>query len=142
MNSVYHFPLKEKRIKIVNDKVILFKPILTDHHHVMLIVVPILLRRKLLSHYHAGPTGGHMGEYKTLYRVRLRFFWPKLREDIKEWVRNVSTVLHITLGVIVGRNYIFVASDNPFLYYALGLMDTWKHYEGSQRRSSSIKLYE
>ena len=88
MNSVYHFPLKEKRIKIVNDKVILFKPILTDHHHVMLIVVPILLRRKLLSHYHAGPTGGHMGEYKTLYRVRLRFFWPKLREDIKEWVKK------------------------------------------------------
>jgi len=27
-----------------------------------------------------------MGEYKTLFRMRLRFFWPGLRKDIRKWV--------------------------------------------------------
>ena len=27
-----------------------------------------------------------MGEYKTLYRIRLQLFWPKLREDVNKWV--------------------------------------------------------
>ena len=106
MNSVYCLPLKEKRIQIVNKKLVLFMPILANHRHVMLIVVLISLRRKLFSHYHAGSTCGHMVKYTTLYRVRLRLFWPKLREDIKKWIKNVGTVLHITHGVIVRRNYI------------------------------------
>ena len=40
--------------------------------------------------YHAGPSGGHIGEYKILYRIRLRFFWPKLHEDIKQWIKNCT----------------------------------------------------
>ena len=28
-----------------------------------------------------------MGEYKTLFRIRTRFFWPTLRKDVKEWVK-------------------------------------------------------
>ena len=28
-----------------------------------------------------------MGEYKTLYIMRLQLFWPKLREDVKQWVK-------------------------------------------------------
>ena len=37
---------------------------------------------------HATPDAGHMGEYKTLYRIRLRFFWPHMRADIKEWIQK------------------------------------------------------
>ena len=40
----------------------------------------------LFDHYHGGPCGGHMGEYKTLYRLRLRFFWSGMRELIRDWV--------------------------------------------------------
>ena len=47
---------------------------------------PNFLCRKLFSHYYAGPSGGYREEYKTLYRIRLRFFWPKLCEDTKQWV--------------------------------------------------------
>ena len=88
INRAYRSPLQDNRIQIVNKKLVLLKPILANHRHVMLIIVPSPLRRQLFSHYHAGPTGGHMGEYKTLYRLRLRFFWPKLREDVKEWVKT------------------------------------------------------
>ena len=82
INSVYRVPLKDNTIQIVIKKIVLFKPILANHQYIMLIIVPLSLRRKLFRHYHAGPSSGHVGEYKTLYRIRLRFFWPKLREDI------------------------------------------------------------
>ena len=64
----------------------LFKPILANHWHVMFIVVPISLRRKVFSHHHVGPSSGN----KILYRIRLRFFWPKLREDIKQLVKDCA----------------------------------------------------
>jgi len=31
-----------------------------------------------------------MGEYKTLFRMRLRFFWPGLCKDVKEWVKGCA----------------------------------------------------
>ena len=61
----------------------IFKPILANQRHVILIIVPRSLQQQIFSHFHAGPGGGHMRD-----RIRLRFFWPKLRENIKEWVKN------------------------------------------------------
>ena len=48
------------------------------------------LRHKISSHYHAGFSGGRMGKFKTLYRIPLRTCLPKLREDIKKWVKNCA----------------------------------------------------
>ena len=31
-----------------------------------------------------------MGEYKTLYRLRMRFFWPKMRSDVKVWIKGCA----------------------------------------------------
>ena len=90
INYTYRLPLKDNTIQIVNNKLALFKPILANDRHAMLIIVPISLRRKLFSHYHAGLRGKHMGEYKTLYKIRLRICLPKLREDIKQWVKNCA----------------------------------------------------
>ena len=50
-----------------------------------LIVMTSSLRRKLFYHYHSGPSSGHMGTYKKI-RLSMRFFWPHMREDIKQWV--------------------------------------------------------
>ena len=52
------------------------------------IIVPISLRRIIFSLLHASPAAGHMGEYKTLYRIRLRFFWPRMRSDIHQWIKD------------------------------------------------------
>ncbi len=84
----YREHLKNGRIHIINERLVLFKPIVMGTRHVSLIIVPHGLRKKLFSHYHAGPSGGHMGEYKTLFRMRSRFFWPKMRLDIKTWTRG------------------------------------------------------
>ena len=37
-------------------------------------IVPTPLHSKMFSHYHVGPTGGHMGEYKTLFFSVYVFF--------------------------------------------------------------------
>lgn len=78
------------RIQYQDGKLLLFKPIFKDVKFVGLIIVPQDLQRKIFSHYHAGQVGGHMGEYKTLYRLCLRFIWPNMRENIKEWVRGCA----------------------------------------------------
>ena len=75
----YKTSLKEVIIQIFNGKLVLYKLILANHQYVELIIVPQSLRRVLFSHFHAGPSGGHMGEYKILYSMRIQFFWHRLR---------------------------------------------------------------
>lgn len=86
----YRQRLLSNRIQLIHDKLVLYKPIFKDIKYVGLIIVPSDLRRKIFSHYHAGPSGGHMGEYKTLFRIRMRFFWPGIRRDIKFWVKSCA----------------------------------------------------
>ena len=88
VNSVYQLSLRDNRIQVMNKTLVLFKPILTNQWHVMIIIVRTSLRWKFFIHYHAGPSGGHMVEYKSLYGVWLPFFWSRLRENIKEWVKH------------------------------------------------------
>ena len=43
-----------------------------------------------LGHFHVGPTGGHMGDYKILFHIYMRFTWPGIRRDIKLWVKQCA----------------------------------------------------
>ena len=72
--KVYHQALRENRIQFLHKKLILLKPIFAKQRYLSLVIVPASLRRRLFDHYHSGPTGAHMGEYKTLLRMRIRFF--------------------------------------------------------------------
>ena len=86
VNMGYQKLLREGHLQMLHGRLVLYKPILMESKSVTLIVVPQSLRHTLFDHFHSGPSGGHMGEYKTLFRMRLRFFWPKMRQDIKNWV--------------------------------------------------------
>lgn len=87
----YRKGLWDGHTRILNGKLVLHKPIqMGDKKCITLIIVPTSLRRKIFSHFHAGPSGGHMGEYKTLFRLCLRFFWPGLRTDVKTWVKGCA----------------------------------------------------
>lgn len=48
-----------------------------------LLVTPRLLWYKQFDHFHYDPSVRHIGTYQTLFRMRMLFFWPKMREDIK-----------------------------------------------------------
>ena len=90
INKAYHQFLRDNLIHYHSNRLILRKPIPTTNKSVELIIIPVSLRRIIFDHYHGGPTGGHMGEYKTLYRLRMRFFWPRMRTDVKEWVQRCA----------------------------------------------------
>ena len=79
----YKIAPKEGRIQILNDNLVCHKPILVNHLYFALIIIPKSLRRSVFGNFHAGPIGGHMGEYKNLYGMRIQLFWTKLTEDVK-----------------------------------------------------------
>ena len=65
------------------------------------IVVPFILRHKIFNLIHHTPVARYMGEYKTLYRIRLRFSWPRMCTDI---TKNVLIVHSHTTGDVVVKN--------------------------------------
>ena len=79
--------LRKNLVHMLSGKLTLFKPVNMHSKYITLLGVPMLLYRKLFSYYYAGPSGGHMSKYKTLFRLRLRLFWPHMREEIKLWVK-------------------------------------------------------
>ena len=53
-------------------------------------VVPLALQKEILSDLHSGAVGGHLGEDKTLNRLRERFYWPGHTEDVHKWCQQCT----------------------------------------------------
>jgi transposase InsO family protein len=47
-----------------------------------------VLRTRILTLHHDTPVAGHPGEYKTQKLVERSFWWPKLKDEVKEYVRR------------------------------------------------------
>ena len=88
----YQQHLREQRIMLHDGKLIIKKPKPQNVCFISLIIVPTPLCRKIFSYYHAGPTGRHMGEYKTLFRICLRFFGPVYGRMSKNGLNYALTV--------------------------------------------------
>ena len=54
------------------------------------LVIPRKYRETVLLNAHDQVTCGHNGGFKTYERVKLRFFWPKMREHIRRWVATCN----------------------------------------------------
>ena len=46
------------------------------------------VQSKLLYEVHDAPTGGHMGERKTLHKLQSTCYWAGMRKDIEDYVRG------------------------------------------------------
>lgn len=44
------------------------------------------LRKQLLYEAHDVPTSGHLGAHKTLERLQRAFYWPRMADDVREYV--------------------------------------------------------
>ena len=55
---------------------------------VMQIVAPTEIRKRILQSLHNSPTGGHLGENKTVNRVRHRFYWTGYKADVVRWCKR------------------------------------------------------
>ena len=85
LHPSYRDYIRRDRLSLVEGKLVVFQPVQNNTEMLMLIIVPISLRRDIFSAYHATPSAGHMGIYKTLHRIRLRFFWPHSRKVVTDW---------------------------------------------------------
>ena len=88
IHQAYHPHIIDNNISFSNNRLILTRALPLQNKAVTLIIVPRRMRRLLFDHFHGGPTGGHMGEFKTLHRLRIRFFWPKMRGDVVTWIKQ------------------------------------------------------
>ena len=52
------------------------------------LVIPRCLREEVLEEAHAGTVSCHLGEDKTLARVKEKFFWPGYSSAVKEWCKT------------------------------------------------------
>jgi hypothetical protein len=86
----YQDMLLQNHICLNNKRLVYMKPISLTNKSLSLIIVPASMRRTIFEHYHGSPSGAHMGEYKTLHRMRLRFIWPKMRQHIKDWTAQCA----------------------------------------------------
>ena len=53
-------------------------------------VVPKDVRKELLHRYHDGNSAGHFGRYKTYWRLRERYIWPKMHSEVGRYVRECT----------------------------------------------------
>ena len=63
----------------------------TDGNGHLQLVVPAIHRNDILQALHAGIAGGHLGQDKTLSRLKERFYWPGHWNDVNHWCRTCAT---------------------------------------------------
>ena len=45
------------------------------------------LRLQLLDNFHKSALGGHSSERATYQRLKLVFYWPRMQQQVKEYVK-------------------------------------------------------
>ena len=82
--EAYGTAIARNLLGIIEGSLVYYENIDTITNHICRIVVPIPLHRIIFNLMHTTPIAGYMGEYKALYRIKLRFFWPRLRSDVSD----------------------------------------------------------
>lgn len=65
-------------------------PELPDHSSSWKIVVPKDKRSAILRRCHDHPASGHVGIFKTYWRVAEHYYWPKMRADVIRYVKSCT----------------------------------------------------
>ena len=54
------------------------------------LVVPRSLKDTVLESLHCGLTAGHLGVKKTISKVKKSFYWYRMKESIRTWIKNCT----------------------------------------------------
>ena len=108
-----------------------------DSKILSLIIFPTTIRHTLFDHFDGGPSGRHVGEYKTLYRLHIRFLWPGLREAIKTWF--VSCAHCVSYNAWCTRSSELYFSWHVTVPFWIIHVDLW--LPGLTENSNGNKLY-
>ena len=61
-----------------------------DQGHLQLLV-PTEMREQILRELHDGVASAHLGQDKTLHRLKERFYWPGYFNDVRDWCQTCAT---------------------------------------------------
>jgi hypothetical protein len=132
--SGYHHFLRQSQMLLHQDRLAILQPV--EHDRALLVLVaPPTLQRLIFSAYHASPTSGHMGYYKTLHRIRLRFFWPKMKTVISDWVKSCPHCLLTNKHTRREHEVMFswpVTSPLYILHVDVWVPGDYRDYKGNQ----------
>ncbi|KZS19675.1 Uncharacterized protein APZ42_013835 [Daphnia magna] len=81
-----------------------------------LLVFLSILRRKVLESCHDFPSSGHQGVEKTLFRIKSRFWWPRLGRSVKVFVQScLFCQKHkYAIGHVIGKLLPIEPPSSPF----------------------------
>ena len=89
--------IRENRLRVKAGRLVMISPIAESSKFLTLIVVQKSLRTLIFQAYHCTGVGGHVGSYKTLLILRVRFFWPHMRSEILSWVQQCAGCIPTTV---------------------------------------------
>ena len=57
------------------------------------LIVPKTLQAQVLQEVRGGKSSGHLGEEKTLAKLRERFLWPEMTTSVHEWCQTCNSCM-------------------------------------------------
>lgn len=103
------------------------------------VVVPNSWRSEALRQCHDHPLAGHMGIGPTISRVKEIYWWPNLRRDCEEFVKNcVSCNQRSPYGKKRAPLQELPASDRPFDFVAIDIVGPLPRTENGEKYILSI----
>ena len=86
-------------------------------------VIPNTLVPRVHEGLHNSPAVGHMGITRTSHRARERFFWPKMRASIINFIQHCVTCSQIKYQPHQGNAPLHpIQVGEPFVFWALDYM--------------------
>ena len=133
--SSYSSPLRDRLINLHHGRLTYSQPLSATGRCLLLIIPPDSLRRRIFELLHSNPASGHLMAFKTLHRIRLRFYWHKMRSDIESWIKSCPDC--ILSNSSVRRNSELVYSWPISSPFAIIHVDVWQPgnitaYDGSK----------
>ena len=64
-----------------------------------LVVLPKSLKKDILFSMHDDLLAGHQGVTRTLYRIKTRYYWPRLDKSVRKYVNSCKTCQHRKLKI-------------------------------------------
>ncbi|KAI9551000.1 hypothetical protein GHT06_005556 [Daphnia sinensis] len=100
-----------------------------------LLVVPPILRRQVLEACHDTPSSGHQGEEKTLFRIKSRFWWPRLGKSVENFVNSCIFCLKHkhSVGLPVGKLQPIEPPSSPFQLIGVDHLGPFKETPSGHR---------
>ena len=90
LHYLYRQPMRDSMIKLQHDRLYLCERIAHQQSIIKLIIVPSSLQKMIFTTFHANPLGAHYSLYYTHHRIRIRYHWPSMYQQIKTWIKTCA----------------------------------------------------